>query len=167
MYAIASASAASSGFGISVSLKRNVRAFWTCCLVACQFQHIHLLTCSGVYSMMGIHLLYNSRIITHLACATSIQVFRLLVKKSFSMAHASILQESRISFRSEHIWTSFIHNSSLGVVSMTQKLSISLLFQSFLISAKPVVVVPGSMPKIIDIYCILCFNKLIRNNNRL
>lgn len=53
-YAIASASAASSGFGISLSPSSILRAFWTCGFLANQFPAIPALTWSGVYSTSDI-----------------------------------------------------------------------------------------------------------------
>jgi hypothetical protein len=99
---MAMASAASSGFGISFNLNNNCSALWTCFFVACQFPQIHCFTCRGVYSTIGIPFLVSSRIITHRACATSIQVFKFFVKNNLSMQHKSILYVFNISIKS--VW---------------------------------------------------------------
>ena len=84
-YAIAIASAASSGLGMVSSLKMILSAFCTCSFLAVPFQDIPRLTWSGVNSWMRRPFLWSVRSMAPRAWATSIPVFWLLKKKSFSM----------------------------------------------------------------------------------
>lgn len=86
-YAIARASAASSGFGISESLSIICNAFCTCGFLANQFPAIPCFTWSGVNSMIGIPWLASIWSTTPLAWATSIPFVTFRKKKSLSTPH--------------------------------------------------------------------------------
>ena len=149
------ASAASSGLGISSSLKTIFKAFCTWVFGARPLPQMLFFTCRGQNSASGIPRLAISVTIAPRACATAIPVLTLVVKRSVSMPQISGWCASQSSPMSRQISTSFSAKGIFGRVEITQKSMISGTGCFLFSTAKPTVVVHGSMPRIIDIFSFL------------
>ncbi len=148
-YAIARASAASSGFGISGSFRSIWSDFCTCGFLAKPLPAIPCFTCNGVNSMIDMPTLASVWTITHRAWATSIPLVTFRRKKSRSIPHIVGRYVSISSRKSLLIWTSLSENIIPGFVSITQYSMIRRLFPSFSRRANQTVASHGSIPRII------------------
>ena len=148
-YAIARASAASSGFGISESLRSNWRDFWTWGFFANPFPAIPCFTWSGVNSTIDTPALARVWTITHRAWATSIPLVTFRRKNNRSIPQTVGWYVSISSLRSFPIWTSRSGKVSPGFVSMTPYSMTRIVFPSFSSRANPTVASHGSIPSII------------------
>lgn len=146
---MASASAASSGLGISLRWRSIWRAFWTWGFFANPFPAIPCFTWSGVNSMRRIPALASVCTITPRACATSIPFVTFLRKNNRSTPQISGLYVSISSLRSAPICTSRSGKSIPARVSMTPYSRIRRFLPSFSRRAKPTVASHGSIPSII------------------
>lgn len=154
-YAMAMASAASSGLGISSSLKTIFSAFCTWVFGARPFPQMLFFTWRGQNSASGIPRLAISVMMAPLAWATAIPVLTLVVKSRVSIPQTSGWYASQSSPMSRQISTSFSARGIFGSVEITQKSMISGTGWCLFSTAKPTVVVHGSMPRIIDIFYFL------------
>ncbi len=148
-YAIARASAASSGFGISGSFRSIWRDFWICGFFANPFPAIPCLTWSGVNSTIGIPALARVWTMTHRAWATSIPLVTFRRKKSLSIPQIVGWYVSISSLRSLPIWTSLSENAIPGFVSITPYSMTRRVRPSFSRRANQTVASQGSMPRMI------------------